>query len=78
MASDLERFRDHCREMATAVHKPTCHGHRPSTWGWAREIHPDPKCPGCVTDADRALWARLAAEIDAYLTTDDTALWEES
>lgn len=74
--SDLERFRDHAAAMATAVHKPTCH--RPSTWGWAREIHPDPACPGCVTDADRALWARLATEIDAYLTTDDTALWEDA
>jgi hypothetical protein len=28
---------------------------------------PDPNCPGCVTDADRALWTRLADETDAYL-----------
>ena len=30
-----------------------------------------PACPGCVTDADRALWARLADEVDAYLQEDE-------
>jgi hypothetical protein len=35
-----------------------------------------PPCPGCVTPADRALWARLAAEVDAYLdrNREDTLL----
>jgi hypothetical protein len=80
--SDLTAFRDHAAEMAAAVHKPDCRAwvQRPNMWGWqdGRWVTPDPKCAGCVTDADRATWARLAAEIDAYLTTDDTALWEES
>lgn len=46
-------------------------------WGWAMqrwEEHAEtcpgnpsaPACPGCVTDADRAPFAALAAEIDAY------------
>ena len=30
-----------------------------------------PPCPGCVTDADRALWTRLADEADAWLARDD-------
>ena len=66
--------------MATAEHKPECRAEDP--WGLRyivpRWQYPDPDCPGCITDADRATWARLATEIDAYLTTDDTALWEES
>lgn len=76
--SDLTAFRDHAAEMATAVHKPDCYAETTDSWGWTKRVRPDPACPGCVTDDDRALWARLAAEIDAYLTTDDTALWEES
>jgi hypothetical protein len=76
--SELERFRDHAAEMAAAEHKPECRGHLPSRWGWAREIHPDPSCAGCITEADRALWARLAAEIDDYLTDDDAPLWEDA
>lgn len=31
-------------------------------------------CPGCVTDAERALWKQIADEIDAYLTPDDDQL----
>lgn len=65
--NSLEAFASHARAMATAEHVPTCRGHRPSRWGWAREVHPDPACPGCVTDADRALWTRLADEAEAYL-----------
>ncbi|RNL63630.1 hypothetical protein EFK50_07760 [Nocardioides marmoriginsengisoli] len=35
-------------------------------------------CGGCNSDAHRALWSRLADEIDAYLADDDeTPLWEE-
>jgi hypothetical protein len=72
--SDLTAFRDHAAQMATAVHKPDCL-RREHPWLKAR-----PTCghARCVTDADRALWARLAAEVDAYLTTDDTALWEDA
>ena len=33
-----------------------------------------PPCTGCVTDADRALWTRLADEVDAYLEPHPT-LW---
>jgi hypothetical protein len=29
-----------------------------------------PPCDGCVTDDDRALWRRLAAEVDAYVDGD--------
>lgn len=36
----------------------------------ACECHPRPTGP---SDADRALFARLAAEVDDYLTTDDEA-----
>lgn len=39
-----------------------------------------PDCDGCVTNADREMWARLADEIDHYLhpeqdAGDDDALW---
>jgi hypothetical protein len=65
MATELERFRDHCRKMAGS-----------------------PVAPGCPAAEHRALWIRLADEIDAYLagdlftdeqpkgTTEDVALWE--
>jgi hypothetical protein len=84
--TDLERFRvyartmataHYARTMATAQHTPTCRGLAPSRWGWAREVHPDPKCPGCVSDDDRALWARLADEATAYLDQGPT-LWEDA
>lgn len=52
---------------AWAMHAVTCPG-SPSA----------PPCPGCVSDAERVLWARLADEVDAYLTTDDSALWEDA
>lgn len=77
--SDLEIARDHARRMSTAVHRDDCRGHQPSRWGWAREIHPDPACPGCISDDDRAEWARQADEIDAYLApSDEAGLWEEA
>lgn len=66
--SDLGKFRDHCAAMSTADHKPECRGQMPIRWGWAREIHPDPNCPGCVSDGDRALFAQMAAEVDEYRT----------
>lgn len=90
--SDLTAFRDHCAAMATAEHKPECKwpnlaaveaknrlqakferlfdepkGTRP------RVIH----CPGCNPQADRELFARLAAEVDDYLDPHPT-LWGES
>lgn len=74
--SDLAAFAAHCRVMAGSDHKPTCVGHLPTRWGWAREQRPDPRCPGCVTDADRELWTRLADEVDAYLDPHPT-LWGE-
>lgn len=74
--SDLARDLAHARAMATAEHTPECTGHRPSRWGWALEVHPDPACPGCVTDADRALWAQIAGELEAHLArqTEETLL----
>lgn len=58
--SDLTQFRDHCRKMAKAAHKPDCNGGRPHL--------KHPTCRGCVTPADRLLWRRLATETDRYLT----------
>ena len=71
--SDLQAFRDHCRRMATATHKPECRiwvtipPRR--AWGWpgGEWVIPAPDCGGCVSDADRALFASLAAEVDDYL-----------
>jgi hypothetical protein len=75
--TELERFRDHAAEMATAEHVPDCAGMVGAVWG-LKHVRPDPACPGCLTDADRALWARLAAEIDDYLAADDAPLWEDA
>lgn len=73
--SDLERFRDHARRMATAEHKPECTSLIPGEWRYPRNAlsmagptwWEPPACPGCITDAERVLWARLADETDAYL-----------
>lgn len=66
--TDLETFRDHAARMSTAKHADSC-----SAWVGRRltPVHPDPSCPGCVSDADRALWARLAAEVADYLAPDE-------
>jgi len=70
--SDLSAFRDHARTMSTAEHKGTCQGRREHhNFPDGRLVYPDPACPGCVSDADRALWARLADEVDAYLSHDE-------
>jgi hypothetical protein len=61
--SDLTAFRDHARSMANATHRPECMV-RAAPWLKAK---PRPGCTGCVSDDDRALWARLADETDAYL-----------
>lgn len=94
--SELERFRDHCREMANwqppktkertlvahmcrdlreryphggdefGPHHGLCAGTE-----CACECHPRPEPVKGPTDEERALWARLADEVDAYLTTDE-------
>lgn len=83
--SDLTAFRDHARRMAAARHTPDC-ARRLAKWEAAESAHrwlmdkpdpgPRPECHGCITDADRALWVRLADETDAYLAreTEETLL----
>lgn len=68
--SDLTTTRDHCRRMATAVHTDDCHTTTPMRWGGTITNRPDPACTGCVPESDRALFAQLAGEIDAYLAGD--------
>lgn len=87
MSTELERFRDHCREMAAGGHSDECKqaheqarqrwGHFmlfrewPEKWGERPSRSPQP-CPGgCVSEVDQALFARLAAEVDDYLTSDE-------
>lgn len=83
--SDLTRFREHCREMATAEHTAEC-VERLADWKHRALMRryldipdpgPMPCCDGCVTDADRALFARLAAEVDDYLDPHPT-LWGDA
>lgn len=33
------------------------------------------RCPGCVTDEERAEWKRQAGEVDAYLSHDEEGLF---
>lgn len=65
--SDLTAFRNHARAMSTAEHKPECLIDCQDWRGIRSFKMPRHGCPGCVTDAERALWARLADEADAYL-----------
>jgi hypothetical protein len=67
--TELEAFGAHCREMATADHRPDCTGESKARWH-VQAVRPDPACPGCVTAPDRAIWQRLADEVSAYLTTE--------
>lgn len=68
VSTDLERFRDHAAAMAKpGAHRDTCHVEKPMRWGPPRTVHPDPACTGCVPPADRALFARLATEVDQHL-----------
>ena len=57
-----------CGCIGHPVEHPLWH---PDGWTAHAETCPGnpsaPPCPGCVTDADRALWARLADEAEAYL-----------
>lgn len=84
--SSLETFRDHCREMAAWQPKPRllrggwC---RSATNGIEtyEAVHENCGLKNCacechpaevgLSDADRALFARLADEVDAYLAGDD-------
>lgn len=62
--SALTQFRDHCRRMA----KPGAHVDGCPAVPAGSYLRPDPRvCRGCVPDDDRALFARLADEIDDYL-----------
>lgn len=70
--SDLETERDWCRQQSISEHKPTCEAI--DTRGFLpRHIRPDPRCPGCMTDQERADWAERADEIDAYLAPSNEA-----
>jgi len=69
--SDLTTFRDHARAMAGAQHKPECLTECLDWRGIRKFTLPRHGCPGCVTDADRELWTRLADEADAWLARDD-------
>ena len=80
--SELSAFGAHARAMATATHKPGCVGqygvkeHRVWTeQGGIVQPAVEPWCHGCVTDADRALWTRLADEVDAYLSHEEEGLF---
>lgn len=88
--SDLTHFRDHCRTMATAEHKPECPSLTAKPPPRTYPLYDDegnicalginleavswrpPACDGCNPDIDRTLFARLAAEVDDYLTDDPT------
>jgi hypothetical protein len=69
--TELESFRAHCRALAVADHKPECKAKGADRWGWEHWTHPDPDCAGCDPQSDRELFARLADEVDSYLSTDD-------
>lgn len=70
----LRTERDHYRRMATAHHKPDCvpvkqptrHRMASSTVSASTGGTQQP-CPGCITDDERDLFARLADEIDRHL-----------
>lgn len=80
MATDLERFRDHCRRKAEEPYDGSnasapCRG---QVFGTRK---PGPQHGWCASDAcrcscheptsaERGLWAQLADEIDAYLARD--------
>lgn len=68
--SSLGAFRDHCRKMAATEHVRECRGVVQDRWG-VKLVYPDPKCKGCISPGDRALFARLADEIDEYQAGDD-------
>lgn len=65
MATELERFRDHCRRMAEA--EP---GTRVKA-NWHGANRPQVTLPvGEMSDGDRLLWGRMAAEAAAFIERD--------
>jgi hypothetical protein len=72
MATELEAYAVHCRKMAKATHRPDCTGRSVGPVD-ACSDHDDPdcvlppKCQGCITMRDRALWLLLATEAETYL-----------
>jgi hypothetical protein len=85
--SGLSDFRDHCRRMATAEHKPECPSLGPKSrpvWESVYEddsgmpcalrlagfTEPPPRCSGCNSPEDQAMFARLADEVDDYRSGD--------
>ena len=94
--STLTTFRDHCRAMAKAEHRPECAHLRPEPFWQAWDLingddgiatgmfwrgpkpawEPAP-CDCHLSDDERALFTRLADEVDAYLTEEDEPLWGE-
>jgi hypothetical protein len=68
--TELEAFGAHCREMATAQHRPDCCTDTTGASGVRIRNYPNRRCPGCVSALDRAIWQRLADEVSAYLTTE--------
>ena len=81
--SDLTKFRDHAAAMANGGHTPACviaQAEAERRWRYFRMFRewlekwgerpggPPKPCTGdCLTAADRALFALLAAEVDEYL-----------
>jgi hypothetical protein len=63
--TDLAAFADYAQGLADGDHADACPS-RATRPLYQRGWEPPP-CPGCVTDADRALWGRLAAEARAHL-----------
>ena len=76
--SDLTEFRDHCRERADWLPGPCRVACREATIFDTPKPADHVNCGGArcgcychaPTDRERDLFARLADEIDAYLTTD--------
>lgn len=69
MPSELQRFRDHCRRMAEAT---------PSTIVKVKYVsgREETVRVGEMSDADRLLWGRMAAEAAAYLVLDPDVVSE--
>ena len=80
--NDLVRFRDHCRKMAKAEHRPECASLRPEpywqpwalvddglalAWRGPKPAWQPAPCDCHLSDDERALFDRLAGEVDAYL-----------
>ena len=76
--SALTTFRDHARRMSESKHVPECPSLRERRWGETAEQVAARACDGCVSDADRALFAQLAGEIDDYLAPQVDLFGEET